>query len=320
MVQARVATLATVIAAAALLAVPAFADFGFLTQWGARGTADGQFANAISGIAVGPGDNVYVEDNGNSRVEKFSSDGAFLTKWGSAGTAQGQFGSLDGIGINPATGQVFVADHQSTPQVEVYSPDGQFVKVFGQFPENIHDLTVDSQGNVIVITGGGPPDSFIKKFDASGNKVGQWGNYGSNKDGEFSSSGRTQLATDAQGNIYITDTVLTRVQKFSPTGQFLAKWGTAGSGDGQFGSNGPNGISVDPQGNVWVADPGNARIQKFSGDGAFLAKFGTQGSGQGQFGSAIDLAADSKGNVFVVDDNNSRIVKVGEKVAPAPTP
>ena len=53
-----------------------------------------------------------------------------------------------------------------------------------------------------------------------------------------------------------------RIQKFSSSGVFLAKWGTEGSGDGQFKD--PRGIAVDGSGNVYVADYSNNRIQKFA--------------------------------------------------------
>jgi hypothetical protein len=53
-----------------------------------------------------------------------------------------------------------------------------------------------------------------------------------------------------------------RIQKFSPTGIFLAKWGSVGIGDGQFDQ--PSAVAVDLSGNVYVADSGNNRIQKFA--------------------------------------------------------
>ena len=70
------------------------------------------------------------------------------------------------------------------------------------------------------------------------------------------------VAVDGSGNVYIVDQFNNRIQKFSSSGRFLAKWGAEGSGDGQFVY--PNGVAVDGSGNVYVADVANNRIQKFA--------------------------------------------------------
>lgn len=76
------------------------------------------------------------------------------------------------------------------------------------------------------------------------------------------------VAIDGDGNVYVADSNNDRIQKFSSTGAFIAKWGSAGNGDGQF--NDPTGISIDGNWNVYVADSGNNRIQKFTSSGALM--------------------------------------------------
>ena len=73
--------------AGSMAVAPAAADaeYDFVTKWGSGGSGDGQFRSPY-GIAIGPGDTIYVTDFGNGlgqndRVEKFSSSGAFLGKW-----------------------------------------------------------------------------------------------------------------------------------------------------------------------------------------------------------------------------------------------
>jgi len=83
-----------------------------------------------------------------------------------------------------------------------------------------------------------------------------------------------------------------RIQKFTPDGQFLSKWGTFGSGDGQFNSMG--GISIDANGNVYVTDGyDNHRIQKFTADGQYLR---------------------TMGDVYVTDYRNNRIQVFSENL------
>ena len=88
-------------------------------------------------------------------------------------------------------------------------------------------------------------------------------------------------------SVYIGDSWNSNIQKFDSEGNFIAKWGTNGTGDGQFlnigDQSGVEGIDVDSSGNVYVADSGNSRVQKFDSEGNFITKWGTNGTGDGQF-------------------------------------
>ncbi len=132
----------------------------------------------------------------------------------------------------------------------------------------------------------------------------KWGSQGSG-DGEFSSP--EGVAADANGNVYVTDTLNNRIQKFDSAGNYLDQWGSPGSGIGQFSN--PDGIAVDSTGNVYVTDTGNHRIQKFSSGGSLLALIGNEGTGFGQFKYPRGVAVDSGGNIYVVDKDNNRIQK-----------
>ncbi len=62
-----------------------------------------------SGIAVDNHGNVYVVDDGNHRIQKFSSSGTFLTMWGSSGSDDSQFNDPEGVAVDNR-GNVYVAD------------------------------------------------------------------------------------------------------------------------------------------------------------------------------------------------------------------
>src|SRR5258708_23333053 len=73
--------------------------YSYLSQWGSSGSGNGKF-NTITGVVVDSSGNVYVADNGNTRVQKFTSTGTYLTQWGSYGTGVGQFKNPIAIGID----------------------------------------------------------------------------------------------------------------------------------------------------------------------------------------------------------------------------
>ena len=79
-------------------------------------------------------------------------------------------------------------------------------------------------------------------------------------------SNSSGLAMDNDGNIYVTDPQLNRLQVFSHTGQFLYPFGEAGTGVGQF--NGMAGIWVDSGHCLYIVDNGNKRVQLFQIVGA----------------------------------------------------
>ena len=179
----------------------------------------------------------------------------------------------------------------------------------------ITGIALDSQGNLFLAEF---DDSRIYKYSTSGKLLAQWGELGS---GPGQLEAPDKLAFDAQGNLYVTEVGSrstgegqnNRVQKFSPTGMSLARWGTFGSGPGQF--NSPVGVAVDRQGDIYVADIGNHRIQKLSSEGQPLTQWHTVGSGTGESTEiGYDLALDASGNVYVSEPHpfssgNDRVQK-----------
>jgi hypothetical protein len=57
----------------------------YITSWGSRGTAPGQF-NIVHGIAIDAQGNVYVADEGNRRIQVFDGNGTFKTQFLNVGT------------------------------------------------------------------------------------------------------------------------------------------------------------------------------------------------------------------------------------------
>ena len=143
----------------------------------------------------------------------------------------------------------------------------------------------------------------ITTYGPDGEKLGQWGEHGSEPGQMDRPSG---IAFDDDGNLWVVDTMNHRVQQFCRSGDYLGGFGSQGSAPGQL--NMPWGVVLDIEGNLFISDWRNHRIQKFAPDGELLMSFGSRGSGPGQLSHPAGLAIDEHGDVYVADRDNSRVV------------
>ncbi|KPA14106.1 cell surface protein [Candidatus Magnetomorum sp. HK-1] len=268
-----------------------------LVQWGSQGSDNSQFKGP-NGIVV-HNNHVFVTDENNHRIQKFTIDGQWVDSWGGYGVEDGQMREPGGIQIYNDT--LYVTDTLND-RIQLYSTSGQFITRWGrsgdQFYE-FHGVSVDFEENVYTTDHMG---HCIRKFDRSGKSIHKWGSYGSNF-GQFWYP--TGIAVHMQA-VFVSDSN-DRIQKFSLDGRFLAAWGERGSSPGKF--NKPQGLATDINGSLYVADTLNHRIQKFNDQGAFILEWGTYGTSNGEFSEPCGVAVDDEGHVFVVDQNNNRIQK-----------
>jgi len=135
-------------------------------------------------------------------------------------------------------------------------------------------------------------EEYISEFGAAGEGDGQfvW---------------PTSIATDAQGNVYVSDEWLNRITVYSKDGEFKSKWGQPGAAPGQLDR--PAGMAISKDGVVFLTDSRNHRVQKFTLEGKHLGQWGNFGAGHGQFNMPWGIALDKDNNVFVADWRNDRI-------------
>jgi Tol biopolymer transport system component len=166
--------------------------------------------------------------------------------------------------------------------------------------------------------------------------AGTFGNSGSGN-GQFGPAAPIGIAIDkSTGDIYLSDLLDNRVEKFDSQGAYLSQFGSGGSGSGEFLD--PVGVAVEQSsGDVYVTDLVNARVEKFDASGNFILMFGggvdqttggnvctassgdvcgagSSGSGNGQFAGGFGwfgnaLGVDSSGDVYVADGGNGRVEK-----------
>lgn len=140
------------------------------------------------------------------------------------------------------------------------------------------------------------------------------------------------LATDAQGNVYVSDAFNNLIRKISTTGTVSTVAGNQAIGyqdttaaNAEFYS--PAGSAFDAQGNMYVADRGNNVIRKITPDGKVSTYAGTGYAGYrngaataaylkgssdtlAMFNGPTGVAVDASGNVYVADRGNNVIRKI----------
>lgn len=133
---------------------------------------DGEFGVFPLSVASNGRGNVYVTDEGNQRVQQFTSAGGFVRKWGQLGSRPGQFNGLRGIAIGPS-GDIFVAD-RNNDRIQRLAPDGSFREQFS-VPKNVKysglplDLDVDSDGRIYMLSTKFATEDEVNVFAPSGN-------------------------------------------------------------------------------------------------------------------------------------------------------
>jgi len=298
----------------------------FLLTWGKEGAQPGEFHFPI-GIAVNQADEVLVTDHYNHRVQKFDRGGKLLAHFAvlpnPGGIALDKAGNLY-LSHFPAS----VLNKEKNPdRISVYDAAGKLLHVWGKTGAGPGEfnypggLAVAPDGRVYVAD---QTNHRIQVLAPNGRFLAAWGKHGT-KPGEFGgnsnprsrAAGPNFVALDRQGNVYTTEAMDGRVQKFTADGVFLLAFGDLKDRPGSFGRDfkpfgkmhGPVGICCDRQDRLWISAAGG-RVQQFTSDGRYLRGFGQQqGSEPGQFLAPHGLALDSRGHLYVVDAYNHRVQK-----------
>jgi prepilin-type N-terminal cleavage/methylation domain-containing protein len=181
------------------------------------GSGIGQFSNWMGGgLASDSSGNIYVSDENNLRVQKFSNTGTYLQTFG-GGSSCTSCTSASSCTCN-------------------WGNTGN-----GLFQTNLGGLAVDAGGNLYVVSSGTIGFAGVQKFNSGGAFVSQFGSSSTGSgNGQFNNP--VNIAIDANSNLWITDNGNNRVQEFSNSGAYIGQFGTAGSSNGRF--NGPQGIAV----------------------------------------------------------------------------
>jgi DNA-binding beta-propeller fold protein YncE len=275
----------------------------------------------VAAVATDSQDRVYVFNRGEHPVLVFARDGTFLGSWG-----EGLFARPHGITVGPDDAVYCTDDRDHT--VRKFTPGGGLLLTLGasgrpsdtgatgmdyrtvvraglpfHYPTN---LAVAPDGGLYVSDGYG--NARVHKFAPDGRLLLSWGEPGGGP-GQFRLP--HGVAVDRDGIVYVADRENSRVQLFTPGGQYLSEWTDVAR---------PCQVFVDAAGDVYVAELGfraggwpgtpapgaeapGGRVSVFGRHGELRARWGGGRSpcAPGDFFAPHGICVDSRGDVYVAE-------------------
>jgi len=246
-------------------------DGTFVGSWG-----EGMFTERTHGLTIAPDDSVFIVDEGEQVVYKFTPAGELLLTIGNKGVASD-------------TGY----DGQSLESIVRGGPP------FNR-PTNV---AVAPNGELYVSDGYG--NARVHRFSATGELLGSWGEPG-NGPGQFNLSHGVAVAPD--GRVFVADRENDRIQIFAPDGAYLTEWRQVQRPTNvAFGAGGRVYVSE-----LWrragetsmlhglIPDDHPGRACVLDLDGNVLARWGgPDRCAPGSFVAPHDICVDSHGDIYV---------------------
>ena len=256
-------------------------------------------------LAVAP-DGIFVTDQENCSVLKFSFGGDRLLSFGSVGKGKGQFLEMAGI-VADSQGNVHVADTRNgtvqiiaaemgTPVDAVdWVPPPTSVRWLKDTPFQNRRIYWDTLSERLYAIDEKKDEVLVMKGDkvVQTLKIADWT--------------PVSVKVDLQGTAWVVDRSKSRIVKFDGNGKSALEFGSSGSRPGFLSK--PRDIAVTRDGTVYVADTGNDRIQAFTGDGVFLNVVGAEAGIPG-LKNPVAIELDDRGNLFILSSSVPYLLRV----------
>jgi len=302
------------------------------------------------GVAVDSAGNVFIEDFYNKRVRRVSAATTIITTIAGNGvegyTGDNSYGAS--AEINPSgvavdrNGNVFITDasHGVVRKVNTlgiittvagngswgYSGDGG--SATNARLTECTGMTFDNLGNLYIADAG---NNVVRKVDTAGIITTVAGNDTAGYSGDGSAATAAKLdspvsvATDNNGNLYISDFGNNVIRKVDDTGAITTYAGNHALLPGFGGDHGPataarlnyaQGIATDYYGNLYIADADNNVIRKVDTTGVITTAIGNGTAGFGgdlgyvngaNLFNPYGITVDYHGNIYIADANNERV-------------
>jgi hypothetical protein len=193
-----------------------------------------------------------------------------VMQFGSYGSGAGQLRGVEGVAVDQASGDVYVADAKNK-RIDEFEASGSFVRAWGWGVLN------EAKELQTCTTTCGP--------GIEGNGPGQL------TEGPMGVAVDNDPLSSSYGDVYVFDPSNHHVEKFDSSGGFLLEFEVQ-----EFSDNGPV-IAVGPNGRVYVG--AKAEVQVFEPSGVLSEKISL--AGLSSTASVTALTVDGSGDVFVKD-------------------
>jgi hypothetical protein len=299
----------------------------------AGGNGAGSNTNQLNfpySVIVDTNNNLYITDTQNHRIQKWAN------------------GATEGITIAGGNGAGANANQLNTPTC-VWVDENQNLYIMDSFNNRIQKWDAGATSGTTVAGGNGEgaalnqfnkPGGFYFRnntfyiVDAGNNRILKWvlgetsgtsiagGTYGGAADQLSNPTVNGTIYVDANENLYVTDYVNNRVQKFIPGNtNAVTVAGGNGSGTNTNQLKAPNGIFMLPDGRMIISEYTGRRINMWvegESQGTIVAGGNGNGSAANQFKSPRGNFISANGDLYVTDMANHRIQKF-TKIAVTPT-
>lgn len=262
----------------------------------------------VAGVAVDSKGHVYVFNRGERPVIVFDQEGNFLRAWG-----EGLISRAHGITIGPDD-EVWLTD-DGNHTIRKFTPEGKLRLTIGDpdkpatlqsgkpFNRPTHVALSPVTGELYISDGYG--NSRVHKYDPKGRHLFSWGEPGTDP-GCFNLP--HNIATDAEGLVYVADRENHRIQVFDAEGRYLAQLNNLHRPCGLFVDRREGGqiyvgeLGTDLQVNKDVPNIGG-RVSILSLKGDLLGRVGDRFRGErpGQFVAPHGVVTDSRGDLYVAE-------------------
>jgi len=267
---------------------------------------DGWALTDVASVAVDSKDRVYAFNRGAHPMIVFDRDGNFLRSWG-----EGLFSRAHGLSIDDDDNLYCTDDGDHT--VRKCTDDGRVLLTIG-LPERptpfmsgepfnrCTHTALSPSGEIYVSDGYG--NARVHKYTPDGRLIRSWGAPGSDP-GEFNIV--HNIATDADGFVYVADRENHRIQVFDGNGRYETQWNNlhrpcalcaCGAKRktfiiGELGPGMPVNLNVPNLGpRLTIADSTGRRLARLGGEHG-------PGLESGRFLAPHGLAIDSRGDIYV---------------------